>query len=174
MNYTVQARITPEIFQEFAWFDLLRQQRRWRAPLLFAVIMAAFACICFLAAPRVRGAALLGGVLLGVGIVLPLGWLLSFWLSLRAEVKKRRLTQAPLAYTLRLTDQGLGVSNETEQANFSWSQLHRVCRLRRCICLYAAPHKAFLLPAGGGDEADHLWQDICRQVPGEKVRDYSH
>ena len=56
MNYTVQARITPEIFQEFAWFDLLRQQRRWRAPLLFAGIMAVFACICFLAAPRVRGA----------------------------------------------------------------------------------------------------------------------
>lgn len=173
MNYTVQARITPEIFQEFAWFDLLRQQRRWRAPLLFAGIMAVFACICFLAASRVRGAALLGGVLLGVGIVLPLGWLLSFYLSLRAEAKKRRLTQAPAAYTLRLTDQGLGVSNETEQANFSWSQLHRVCRLRRCICLYAAPHKAFLLPTEGGDEADHLWQDICCQVPGEKVRDYS-
>lgn len=173
MNYTVQARITPEIFQEFAWFDLLRQQRRWRAPLLFAGIMAAFGCVCFPAAQRVRGAALLGGVLLGVGIVLPLGWLLSFYLSLRAEGKKLKLAQAPAAYTLRLSDQGLRVSNEKEQADFSWSQIHRVCRLRRCICLYAAPHRAFLLPTGSGDEGDRLWRDICQRVPGEKVRDFS-
>ena len=78
---------------------------------------------------------MLGGVLLGVGIVLPLGWLLSFYLSLRAEVKKRKLAQAPAAYTLRLTDRGLGVSNGTEQADFPWSQLHQVCRLHRCVCL---------------------------------------
>lgn len=173
MNYTVQARITPEIFQEFAWFDLLRQQKRWRAPLLFIGLMSVFACVCFLAAHRVRGAGLLGGVLLGVGIVLPMGWLLSFCLSLRAETKKRKLAQAPIAYTLRLTEQGLGVSNETEQANFPWSQLHRACRLRGCICLYAAPRRAFLLPVEAGDTDDRLWQDICRQLSGEKVRDYS-
>ena len=110
---------------------------------------------------------------LGVGIVLPLGWLLSFYLSLRTEVKKRKLAQAPAAYTLRLTDRGLGVSNGTEQADFPWSQLHQVCRLHRCVCLYTAPRKAFLLPAGSGEETDRLWQAICKQAPGEKVRDYS-
>ncbi len=174
MNRTVYARITPEIFQEFAWFDLLRQQKRWRAPLLFTLIMAAFSGICFLAAGRVRGAGLLGGVLLGIGIVLPLGWLLSFYLSVRTEAKRLRLAQAPAAYTLHLTDQGLGVSNEKEKADFSWSQLHLACRLRRCICLYAAPRRAFLLPTETEEAGGRLWQEICRQLPGEKARDYRH
>ena len=174
MNYTVQARITPEIFQEFAWFDLLRQQKRWRTPLLFLLIMSAFSAVCFLTAGRVRGAALLGGVLLGVGIILPLGWLLSFYLSLRAETKKLKLARAPVAYTLRLTNQGLAVSTETEKADFPWSQLHRACRLRRSICLYAAPRRAFLLPSEPGDAGDRLWGEICQRLPDEKVRDLRH
>lgn len=172
MNYTVHARITPEIFQEFAWFDLLRQQKRWRAPLLFTFIMAAFSGICFLAADRVRGAGLLGGVLLGVGIVLPLGWLFSFYLSVRTEAKRLKLAQAPVAYTLRLSDQGLEASKEQEKTSLSWNQLYLVCRLRRCICLYAAPRKAFLLPTETGEAGDRLWQGVCRQLPGEKARDY--
>ena len=139
MSYTVQARITPEVFQEFAWFDLLRHQKRLRAPLLFTLVMAAFAGVCFLAAGRVRGAGLLGGVLLGVGLVLPLCWLLSFHLSVRGEAKKLKLAQAPVAYTLRLTAHGLEVSNEKENAQFPWEQLHRVCRLRRSVCLYVTP-----------------------------------
>lgn len=174
MNHTVQARITPEIFQEFAWFDLLRHRKRYRAPLLFALIMAVFAGVCLLAAGRVRGAGLLGGVLLGVGLVLPLGWLLSFHFSVRTEAKRLKLAQAPVAYTLRLTAQGLGVSNEKETAQFSWDQLHRVCRLRRCVCLYATPGRAFLLPTGGGEEDDRLWEALRRRLPGEKLEDFRH
>lgn len=171
MNRIFPARITPEVFQEFAWFDMLRQQRRYRAPVCFALMMAVFAAICFFASGRIRGAVLLGGVLLGVGLVLPLGWLLSFYLSLRAEAKRLKLAQAPVAYTLRLTDRGLSVSNEREQADFSWEQLHRVCRLRRCICLYAAPQRAFLLPTGDIPDRDGLWKDICRRLPQSKVYD---
>ena len=171
MNHTVQAQITPEIFQEFAWFDLLRRQKRLRAPLLFTLVMAAFAAVCFLAMGRVRGSGLLGGVLLGVGLVLPLCWLLSFHLSVRGEAKKLKLAQAPVAYTLRLTVQGLGVSNEKETAQFPWEQLHRVCRLRRSICLYVTPARAFLLPTPGGEEDDRLWRELGQRLPGEKLED---
>ena len=116
MDRTIPARITPEIFQEFAWFDMLRQQRRYRAPALFFLIMTAFAAVCFLASGRIRGAGLLGGVLLGVGLVLPLGWLLSFYLSVRAESRRLKLAQAPVAYTVHLTGRGFSVSNERESA----------------------------------------------------------
>lgn len=171
MERIIPARIDPEIFQEFAWSDMLRQQRRYRAPALFALIMAVFAGICFLMSGRIRGAALLGGVLLGVGLVLPLGWLLSFHLSVRAEAKRLELAQAPVAYTLCLTDQGLSVSNGREQADFPWEKLHRACRLRRCICLYAAPQRAFLLPTGDISDRDSLWEEICRRLPKDKAVD---
>lgn len=171
MNRTVQAHITPEVFQEFAWFDILRQQRRWRTPALFTLLMAAFAAVCFLAPERVRGAGLLGWVLLGVGAALPLGWLLSFHLSVRNEAKRLRLAQAPVAYTLRLTDRGVAVSNYKEQAEFAWEQLHCACRLRRCICLYAAPRRAFLMPNGDLTDREDLWRELCRRLPPDRVRD---
>ena len=169
MDRIVPARITPEVFQEFAWFDMLRWQRRYRAPAIFAVIMAAFSAVCFLMSGRTRGAELLGGVLLGAGLVLPLGWLLSFSLSVRAEAKRLRLAQAPVAYTLRLTSEGLTVTKEKEKATFSWEQLCRVCRLRRSICLYAAPRRAFLLPTGDIPDPDALWREICGHLPEEKI-----
>lgn len=173
MNRTVPARITPKVFQEFAWFDILRQQRRYRAPVLFAAIMTVFAAVCFLVSGRVRGAGLLGGVLLGVGLVLPLGWLLSFHFSLRAESKRLELAQAPVAYTLRFADQGLTISKDQEQVEFSWDKLWKVCRLRRCLCLYAAPRQAFLLPVEDIPDADELWQALCQKLPAEKRQDFS-
>lgn len=174
MDDRIEARITPEIFREFAWFDMVRVQKRCRAPLLFALIMAAFAVICFLAADRVGGAGLLGGVLLGAGLVLPLGWLLSFYLSVRGEAKKLRLAQAPVAYVLHLTDRGLEATREKEHSQCSWERMQQVCRLKRCICLYAAPRRAFLLPDAGLRDADRLWRDICQRVPDKKVQDLRH
>lgn len=173
MDRSFPARITPEIFQEFAWFDMLRQQRRYRAPLIFFLIMAGFSAICFLVVGRLNGALLIGCVLLGVGLILPLGWLLSFFLSVRAESKRLKLAKAPVAYTLHLTDGGLSVSNEKEKADFKWEQLYRACRLRRCICLYAAPRKAFLLPTGELEDRDALWEEICTRLPKGKTRDFT-
>lgn len=173
MEHTVKAQITPEIFQEFAWFDMLRQQKRYRMPGIFFLIMAAFAGVCFLAGNGIRGAGLLGGVLLGVGLVLPLGWLLSFHLSIRAESKRLKLAQAPVAYTLHLTGKGLTVTTEREKAEYPWEQLYCACRLRRCICLYAGPRRAFLLPAKAGQDGDRIWGEICGYLAEGKARDYS-
>ncbi len=173
MDRSFPARITPEIFQDFAWFDMLRRQRRYRAPLIFFLIMAGFSIICFLTVGRLNGALLIGCVLLGVGLVLPLGWLLSFFLSVRAEAKRLKLSRAPVAYTLHLTDAGLSVSNGKEKADFKWEQLHGAFRLRRCVCLYVAPQKAFLLPTGELEDADALWGEICARLPGEKTRNFT-
>lgn len=173
MDRSFPARITPEVFQEFAWFDMLRRQRRYRAPLTFFLIMAGFSAICFLTVGRLNGALLIGCVLLGVGLILPLGWLLSFFLSVRAESRRLKLSRAPVAYTLRLTDAGLSVSNEKEKAELKWEQLHGAFRLRRCVCLYAAPQKAFLLPTGELEDRDALWDEICTRLPKGKTRDFT-
>lgn len=168
MNRTVPARITPEIFQEFAWFDLFRRKKRWRAPLFFAAAMTAFSVVCFLAADRIRGAVLLGCVLLGVGLLLPLRWLRDFRLSIRSEVRRLELDRAPVAYVLRLTDGGLEVSNEKEKAAYAWDQLCLACRLGRCIALYVSPEKAFLLPTETEKLGERIWGEICEHLPEEK------
>lgn len=172
MKRTIGSHVTPEVFREFAWFDMLYQQRRYRAPVLFTAIMAASAAVCGLMSGRVRGAGLLGGVLLGVGLILPLGWLLSFHLSIRAESGRLKLAQAPVAYTLRLTDQSLTVSKDDERVEFAWDKLLRACRLRRSICFYTAPRQAFLLPMEDIPDADRLWQELVQRLPAERVRTF--
>lgn len=55
----IPCRVSPEDFREFALFDAFRRQKRWKSPLLFAVIFAAFAAVCFTAGRNVRGSGLL-------------------------------------------------------------------------------------------------------------------
>ena len=67
----LDARITPEVFREFAFFDTFRRQKRWKGPALFALIMGGFAGVCFALRGSREQAALIGAVLLVVGLGLP-------------------------------------------------------------------------------------------------------
>lgn len=173
MDRTVPCRITPEIFREFAWFDLFQRKKRWRAPVFFAIVMTAFSVVCFVAAERVRGAVVLGCVLLGAGLLLPLRWLRDFRLSVQAEVQRLDLARAPVAYVLHLTDAGLEASNERERAACPWDRLYLACRLGSCIALYVSPEKAFLLPTETEKLGERIWGELCRKLPGEKTADHS-
>ena len=64
---TLEARVTPEVFREFAFFDTFRRQKRWRGPALFALIMGGFAAVCFALRESREQAVLIGTVLLVVG-----------------------------------------------------------------------------------------------------------
>ena len=160
----LEAKITPEVFREFAFFDTMGRQGRWRAPALFAGILLAAACVCFTQWGRIRGAGLLGGVLAGVGLVLPAGYFLSFFLSVRAQEK--RLKGAPSAYTLRLSEGGVSVLLGKERREYAWGDVLRACRLRRSVCLYVEENRAYILPAGSGRASlEAVWDRVCGYVP---------
>ena len=60
VELSVPVQIDADIFRDFAAFDVLQRQKRWRRPLVFALAMLVFAVICFAQAGRRPGA---GGVL---------------------------------------------------------------------------------------------------------------
>ena len=166
----VEAKITPEVFREFAFFDTMYRQRRWRAPAVFAGIMLACACVGFTQWGRIRGAGLLGGVLAGVGLVLPAGYFLSFFLSVRTQEK--RLKGAPSAYTLRLSGEGLSVLAGRERREYAWEEVLRAYRLRRSVCLYVEERRAYLLPAGSGRTSlEAVWDRVSGYVSGERRKE---
>lgn len=165
---TVEAQITPEVFREFALFDTLRRQKRWRRPALFAALMAVFSLVCFCVGDRVRGAVLLGGVLLGVGLVLPVGYFLSFWLSVRERAKQFK---GETAYTLHLTQEKLMVSNQTQNAEYPWTALHCAYRLKRCACVFVTPRQAYLLPAQTPQQEEAIWRCLCQYMPQGRAQD---
>ena len=83
----VPARIDAAAFCRFAIFDAFSVRKRWRSPALFAALMSAFAAVCLAMHGSREGAGLLGGVLLAVGLGLPLVYVVSYVCSVRRQAK---------------------------------------------------------------------------------------
>lgn len=163
----VPARITPQVFRRFALFDTFYLQKRWKLPLIFALIMSALAGLCLAFRERKEGAALLGGVLLLVGLGLPLAYFLSYWLSLRQQLS--RMVPDRIAYTLRLEAGGVQVTAGSQKASYAWETVYMACRVSGCIYLYVEERRAYLLP--DGPSGQQVWSLMRDHLPPEKVRD---
>lgn len=164
----IQSNITPEVFREFALFDTMGRQKRYKGPALFAAVMAAFTCICFTQAGRREHALLLGGVLLGVGVLLPAAYILSFLLSVRSKARLLKKVKKP-AYAVELSPEGVTVTAGGQRSVYGWADIPHVYRIRRSTCLYVAADRAYLLPVQEDD--DRLWQMLCVHIPQEKRKD---
>lgn len=165
----IQSRITPEVFREFALFDTMYRRKQYRRPLLFAAIMAAFACVCFAQQSRSDQAVLLGAVLLAVGLSLPTAYILFFLYSVHKKSKQLNLKDAPAAYTVTLSPERVVVTAGRERAEYAWKDLLYVYRIRHSTCLYVGANRAYLLPASDRREEDKLWALISERT--EKRRD---
>lgn len=170
-DITIQARITPEVFREFALFDAMYRQKRYRGPLLFAVILTGFACVCFSQQGRREEAVLLGGVLLAVGFGLPLAYILIFLSSVRAKAKELKLDNVSVSYTVSLSPKTVVVTAGEQRAEYAWKNIVYAYRVKRSICLYVGANRAYLLPIAGQQEETERWSLISRQLPPERRKD---
>ena len=163
----IKVTLSGKEFVRFSVFDAFHRKKIWLRPALFAAILGAAAAVCFVMRQR-QGAVLLGGVLLGVAVVLPAAYFLSFFLSLRGQVRKDGLDRPKYVYTLELHDSsgGIEVDNGREHAVYPWDQVFHAYRRPSAAYLYITPQRAFLIPYGcveGG--ADGLWALIERRIP---------
>lgn len=168
---TIEARIDRGTFFRFAVFDTLIRKKGWRSPALFALILSAFALICFLGRKTHAQAGLIGGVLLGVGLVLPLVWLGMFFVSVNRQAKRSGLSADKAQYIVTLAPEKLHVEKGEEKADFAWDGVYMAYRARGCIYLYVSPTRAFLLPDCA--ETEQAWSLIASRLDAEKLRDRS-
>ncbi len=167
----VPVRVSPAMFREFGMFDTFSRQKRWRSPLVFALLMSVFAVVAFTQAGRIRGAALLGGVLLLVGLGLPAAYFLSFFLSLKKQERALAQTPGVIVYTLHLSGEGFSVLQGQEKVAHTWDQVLLACRLSQCMCLYVGPRRAYLLPDWEGSRQEEaVWRLIQDKVPEDRRR----
>lgn len=159
---TVEANIDAATFRRFALYDAFTRQKRWRSPALFAVILSAFAAVCFAAQKTHAQAVLLGSVLLGVGLALPLVWFGSFLLSVRRQARRLGLSAKKTQYRVTLTEEAVHVENSREEADFAWEKVCAAHRAKDCVYLYVGPARAFLLP--DGPNTDRAWEMIRRRA----------
>lgn len=166
-------RISPEVFRAFALFDAFQRQKRARAPLLFAAIFSAFATVCLTLGRERPQSGLIGGVLLAVGLGLPLFYVMNFLFSVEAQSKKLHLEQMRPVYTVKLDGTGMSVEQNGEKAFWPWEELTCAYRLSQCVCLYPLPQRAFLLPDDESThrEVDRAWAMALAHLGGEKTFD---
>ena len=164
---TIACKIDRRTFTRFAVYDTLIRKKGWRNPILFALIMSAFAAVCFLGRKTHAQATLLGGVLLGVGLVLPIVWFGMFFASVRRQAKRSGLSPDTVQYTVTLSDAKIHVSKSREAADFQWQNVHLARREKGCIYLYVSPARAFLLP--DCEETDRAWQLITEKLDPAKI-----
>ena len=100
-SITVEVMVDARIFRQFALFDARRVKRVWRSPLIFVLIMSAFALVCFFMRERSQ-AVLLGCVLLGVGLILPTVYFGFFLHSIKKQIEKMKLNLTRRVRYIRL------------------------------------------------------------------------
>lgn len=161
----VDAKIDAAVFRRFALFDTFVRQERWRGPVLFAVLMGAFSAVCFVMGPHRRGAALLGGVLLGIGLLLPAVYFINFFLSVRRFAKG--LEGGKTAYSFQFGEEGARVEQGGASLELSWPEILCAYRAPDCVYLYVGPQKAFLIPEDA--ESGRVWPLLERHLPPEKL-----
>ena len=151
-------------FAEFALFDVMQRQKRWLRPAAFAAVFLFFSLIAFSQSEKKEQAALLGWVLLTVGLVLPTVYFAIFFLSIQRQ--SLRFDGKTAAYLLTLDETGLTVKLGDASLNCPWEELYAVHRLKSSICLYTDRQHAFLLPKSCGEE---LYTEAWRQISEGRV-----
>lgn len=164
----IEAKITPEAFREFSYFDAMRRQKRYKGPLLFFLIMGAAACVCFTQTGRRENAAFLGSVLLIVGLGLPAVYLVSFFSSVRKNAKRLARKDVPTAYTVLLSPGGISIPVGEKTLKYPWDRVFYVYRIRLSTCVYVEAGRAYMLPLQEPETEERLWAMICEMLPAEK------
>lgn len=172
---SVPVRMDTAAFREFSAFDVLTRQKRWRRPLLFAVLMLVFAIICFTQVGKREGAALLGAVLTVVGLGLPIVYFATFFQSVSKQAKRLKLETPRDVYRVELSESGVRVMEAGRQdkrnlvQHYPWADLHGAWRTGSAVYLYVESGKAYLLPGAqipGG--LDATWKFVQEKLPAEK------
>ena len=159
---TIPVRLDEKTFRRFARFDMLVLRKRWVKPMVFALILCAFAVVALIS--RLPQSGMIAAVLLAVGLGLPIVYIGMFLSSVNMQASRWKLEKGRNVYTVQLTEEGFRVINDRKQENTGivpWEKAAQAFRRKDCIYLYATPAKAFLLPNGQADAPDDaVWACI--------------
>lgn len=165
-------RITPPAFQEFAVYDAMHRQKRWRGPLLFALALIALSIFCYTMTVGWSWGRWAGTALLALGLGFPAAYFVNFFSSVKAQARRLGGENAPIAYTVRLREEGVLAESGKERMVLNWQQLHAAVRLRHSVCIYVTEHQAYLLPGEAGErDGEEIWSWVGGHMAQEKRTD---
>ncbi len=158
-------------FRRFAFFDAFAVKKHGRKPILFSLILLAFAAAALFLKKEQSG--MIAAVLLAVGLGLPILHIGVFMSQLNSQVERFKLAKGRKVYAVTLADDGVAVRSfqkKEEELHLSWDDIWRAYQRKGCVYLYATPAKAFLLPCGQADVSDQAVLEALREkLPPSKL-----
>ena len=170
---SVSVQMDAVSFHDFAAFDLLRHQKRWRRPVIFTAILLLSAGICLSQVGQREGATLLTIVLAIVALGVPAVYFWTFFHNLSLQIKRMGLSQPKPFYRLLLDEDGLSVWMAGEQDKpepthqYPWQSIHTVYRTPGAIYIYVQQNQAYLL----NESNDAAWKYMSEKLPAERLHD---
>ncbi|MDE7035349.1 MAG: YcxB family protein [Eubacteriales bacterium] len=172
-SYKIDVIMDGAVFRDFLLFDSFKYRKLWKRPLFFAVMFVIFSLLCFAMQGIREQAALLGTVLLVIGLGLPLIYFMMFFRTVADQVKRLKLDKPRLFYTILLTDAEDGIimsARNAEDRRFRWADAERAYRSGDVVYLYVSQGSAVVLPfkdvKGGGDA---LWKYLGERLGEGKL-----
>lgn len=163
-SIAVSVTLDTHTFRRFALFDTFVVKKRGRKPILFSLILLAFAAAALWLRKEQSG--MIAAVLLVIGLGLPILYIGVFISQLNMQAERFKLGKGRKVYTVTLENSGVTVHNlqqKEEDLQLSWEGIWRAYRRKDCVYLYASPAKAFLLPDGQADAPDREVLDALRE-----------
>ncbi len=138
---TVASHMDARVFTDFSNFNSFRLKNRWLGLTGFPVLMIGLGVINYL-----TGSTLLFWIFSSLGIILPLGYMIFYRISLRNQIKANQLETPRLVYTVTISKRGVEVVNQKERATVRWKQVYRVFVRKNAVYIYITEGRAFILP----------------------------
>ena len=171
-EYTIPVKLDAKTFRRFSRFDALKLRKRWVRPVVFALILTAFAVVALLSGKAQAG--MIAAVLLAVGLGLPLVYFGFFFSQVNVQVARYGLDKPRRVYTVVLNADGVKVTNDQRDeaaVQVPWKEVQAAFRVKGCIYLYVNAARAFLLPDGQANVSpDELWACLQKQMGGRARR----
>lgn len=167
LSITVSVKIDARLFRDFAIFDTFRIKQRWKSPMIFALIMLAFAVLCFSLYQTADQAVFMGFILLVIGFGLPIVSFINFLRSVGIQIRKLGLSTPQAVYTVTLTESGIQiVTKNGHEEQYVWDGIYGVYQGKGCTYLYVQNGRAYLLPDSDvGVQAEALKSLLNRRIP---------
>lgn len=168
----IPVRLDEKTFKRFARFDMFSLRKKWIRPVVFSIILIAFALAALLTRKEQSG--MIAAVLLAVGIGLPVVYVGSFFSQVNLQALQRKLKPARNVYTVTLQESGILVVNNQRQEDpleMEWASIQKAFRKKGCIYLYVTAAKAFLLPDGQANVPDEeVWHYLTVHLGAGKCK----
>ena len=164
-KFTIQTKITPEVYRNFAKFDTFMVRKRWVFPVVVCSVLLVIAAMFFAAHMN-----LLAVTSAAFALVYAVAFFNTFSRIMRDNTHNAPRGAVIDDYLVSLTDEGVEIYSEEEQATCTWEELHAAYLLSDCIALYLKKDKSFLITEPSKKRFASIWDYVC-QCAGSKARD---